>query len=99
MENNTKYSFVTFVRVRNSATEMHDQKDEETSDGLPCNHKFEVEEFSFLPKMVVERHEEFKYLKLVQDIIANGARKNDRTLTGTLSNFGCQVYPPEPSCF
>ncbi|XP_020088159.1 putative bifunctional dihydrofolate reductase-thymidylate synthase [Ananas comosus] len=91
VENNTKYSFVTFVRVRNSATEMHDQKDEETNDGPPCNHKFEVEEFSFLPKMVLERHEEFKYLKLVQDIIANGARKNDRTLTGTLSKFGCQM--------
>nr|CAD1838320.1 unnamed protein product [Ananas comosus var. bracteatus] len=91
VENNTKYSFVTFVRVRNSATEMYDQKDEETNGGPPCNHKFEVEEFSFLPKMVLERHEEFKYLKLVQDIIANGARKNDRTLTGTLSKFGCQM--------
>ena len=42
-------------------------------------------------KMVYERHEEFKYLRLVQEIISEGTTKDDRTGTGTLSKFGCQV--------
>lgn len=53
--------------------------------------KPEIEKFSFLPKMIIERHEEYIYLRLVQDIISNGTAKDDRTGTGTLSKFGCQV--------
>nr|KYP66108.1 hypothetical protein KK1_012392 [Cajanus cajan] len=53
--------------------------------------KFEVKKFSFLPKMIYERHEEFKYLRLVQEIISEGTSKDDRTGTGTLSKFGCQM--------
>ena len=46
---------------------------------------------TFLPKIIFERHDEYMYLKLVQEIISSGAQKDDRTGTGTLSKFGCQV--------
>jgi len=42
--------------------------------------------------MIFDRHEEYHYLNLVEDIIRSGAQKNDRTGTGTLSKFGCQVF-------
>jgi dihydrofolate reductase/thymidylate synthase len=41
--------------------------------------------------MVFDQHEEFLYLNMVEDIISNGNVKNDRTGTGTLSKFGCQM--------
>ena len=53
--------------------------------------KFEVKNFSFLPKMIFERHEENIYLNLVQEIISEGTAKDDRTGTGTFSKFGCPV--------
>lgn len=52
---------------------------------------FDARMFSFLPKKIFEKHEEYLYLRLVEDIISNGALKGDRTGTGTLSKFGCQV--------
>lgn len=48
----------------------------------------EAEQYSFLPKMVFERHEEFGYLNLVQNIISNGDMNDNNTL---LSKFGCQL--------
>jgi dihydrofolate reductase / thymidylate synthase len=73
---------MTYVRVRNNNgnSNVNSKKD-----------KFEVDNFLFLPKLVFERHQEYLYLKLVEDILKNGASKNDRTGTGTLSKFGCQV--------
>nr|CAD1842860.1 unnamed protein product [Ananas comosus var. bracteatus] len=92
VENNIRYSFVTYVRVRSSALDkLHASNGCEPTENNSHKDKFEVEKFSFLPKMIFERHEEYMYLKLVQDIIENGATKNDRTGTGTLSKFGCQM--------
>ncbi|RRT46746.1 hypothetical protein B296_00048318 [Ensete ventricosum] len=92
LENSIRYSFVTYVRVQSSGTEPHATRDGEVVDSKSIKDMFKVERFLFLPKLIYERHEEYAYLRLVKDIIANGAQKNDRTGTGTLSKFGCQVF-------
>ncbi|XP_010254750.1 PREDICTED: putative bifunctional dihydrofolate reductase-thymidylate synthase isoform X2 [Nelumbo nucifera] len=92
IENNIRCSFVTYVRVRRSAAEYLYQDNGGMFDGNSNNTKFEIEKFSFLPKMIFERHEEYMYLRLVEDIISNGNQKDDRTGTGTLSKFGCQMH-------
>ncbi|XP_021285501.1 bifunctional dihydrofolate reductase-thymidylate synthase-like isoform X2 [Herrania umbratica] len=90
VENNIRYCFTTFVRVRNSAVEHISQNSDQVFDDKPDAGKFEVKKFSFLPKMIFEKHEEYLYLKMVQDIISDGNLKDDRTGTGTFSKFGCQ---------
>nr|GMC87549.1 bifunctional dihydrofolate reductase-thymidylate synthase-like [Ipomoea batatas] len=91
VENKLRYSFTTYVRVRNSRADLPIQNNDATPDnGLDLT-KFEFKTFSFLPKMIFKKHEEYMYLKLVEDIIENGASKEDRTGTGTLSKFGCQM--------
>ncbi|RYR69762.1 hypothetical protein Ahy_A03g016314 isoform B [Arachis hypogaea] len=92
VEDNIRYSFTTFVRVRNSALESLSQNTHSDFDNSSDSRKFEVQKFSFLPKMIFERHEEYKYLRLVQEIISEGTTKDDRTGTGTLSKFGCQYF-------
>ncbi|KAA8536086.1 hypothetical protein F0562_028564 [Nyssa sinensis] len=91
VENNIRYSFTTYVRVRNPIDEPLGQTNGLMSENGSDSAKFEVKKFSFLPKMIFEKHEEYLYLRLVQDIISNGAHKDDRTGTGTLSKFGCQM--------
>lgn len=91
VENNIRYSFTTLVRVRSSTVESLRQNGDVVFDCNSDSTKFEVKKFSFLPKMIFERHEEYLYLRLVHEIISNGTLKDDRTGTGTLSKFGCQV--------
>ncbi|XP_040863313.1 bifunctional dihydrofolate reductase-thymidylate synthase isoform X1 [Glycine max] len=91
VEDNLRYSFTTYARVRSSPPEFLDQNADPFFYNNSDSFKFEVKKFSFLPKMVYERHEEFKYLRLVQEIISEGTTKDDRTGTGTLSKFGCQM--------
>ncbi|EOA27011.1 hypothetical protein CARUB_v10023109mg [Capsella rubella] len=79
MENGTRYSFNTYVRRKNHIFGSGEKKSVVGSDFKQY--------YSFLPKMVFERHEEFGYLNLVQNIISTGDM-NDNT---TLSKFGCQM--------
>ncbi|RLN11466.1 hypothetical protein C2845_PM09G17180 [Panicum miliaceum] len=76
--------------MRKSLAETNDSNGKESAE-VDSKNKFETENFSFLPKMIFDRHEEYHYLNLVEDIIRSGAQKNDRTGTGTLSKFGCQM--------
>lgn len=93
MENKIRHCFTTYVRVRSSADNSLEQSNDSVLDSKTDSVKFEVKKFSFLPKMVFERHEEYLYLRLVEDIISDGTLRDDRTGTGTLSKFGCQVSP------
>ncbi|KAK8483914.1 hypothetical protein V6N13_128746 [Hibiscus sabdariffa] len=91
LENNIRYCFTTYVRVRASTVDHNNQNCDVVFDNKPDTGKFEVKKFSFLPKMIFQKHEEYFYLNLVQDIISVGNLKDDRTGTGTLSKFGCQM--------
>ncbi|XP_022944443.1 bifunctional dihydrofolate reductase-thymidylate synthase-like [Cucurbita moschata] len=91
VENNLRYSFTSYVRVRSSTEPPIDQNNGLVSHNKPDSFNFEAKNFSFLPKEIFERHEEYLYLKLVQEIISDGTSKDDRTGTGTLSKFGCQM--------
>ncbi|KAL6997545.1 hypothetical protein U1Q18_007671 [Sarracenia purpurea var. burkii] len=88
MESSIHYSFTTYVRVMNATFEIHSQANGLKFDCFSGFAKLEVKKFSFLPKMIFEKHEEHTYLRLLQDIISNGTPKDDRTgIEGVQKNF------------
>jgi dihydrofolate reductase/thymidylate synthase len=91
VENGLRYSFTTYVRVRYSTEESQGLNTDPILYDNSKPLKFEVKNFSFLPKFIFERHEEYKYLRLVEEIISEGTTKDDRTGTGTVSKFGSKV--------
>jgi dihydrofolate reductase/thymidylate synthase len=91
VENGLRYSFTTYVRVRCSTEESQGLNTDPILYDNSKPLKFEVKNFSFLPKFIFERHEEYKYLRLVEEIISEGTTKDDRTGTGTVSKFGSKV--------
>ncbi|CAN1255916.1 Bifunctional dihydrofolate reductase-thymidylate synthase [Linum perenne] len=90
VENGIRFCFTTYARVRSSVVEPEGGCDDKVPSNVVENSKFEIKKFSFLPKTVFEKHDEFLYLRMVQDILSSGNSKDDRTQTGTLSKFGCQ---------
>ncbi|KAJ0085710.1 hypothetical protein Patl1_09191 [Pistacia atlantica] len=90
VENSIRFSFVTYVRVRNLANGDLIARNKMEWSSSDFN-KFWVKKFTFLPKLIFKRHEEYIYLRLVQEIISSGNQKRDSTGTDTLSIFGCQM--------
>ncbi|KAL6522002.1 Bifunctional dihydrofolate reductase-thymidylate synthase 1 [Orobanche minor] len=93
-ENGIQYCFTTYVRLHISNGGHAISGHEMSCNGIAPHSKslkLKLSDFTFLPKFIFEKHEEFLYLGLVQDIILNGNNKDDRTGTGTLSKFGCQM--------
>ncbi|KAG7571644.1 Dihydrofolate reductase domain [Arabidopsis suecica] len=78
VENGIRYSFNTYVRRKDTVVGSGEKKTAAVSD---------FKEYSFLPKMVFERHEEFGYMNLIQNIISSGDMNDNNTLT----KFGCQM--------
>ncbi|KAL9257417.1 Bifunctional dihydrofolate reductase-thymidylate synthase 1-like protein [Drosera capensis] len=82
VENGVRFPFVTYVRVRRN---MADHDGQENGSALDCkSSKFQTQELSFLPRMVADSHEEYKYLQLVQEILSSRNVKEDRTGTESI---------------
>ncbi|EPS68164.1 bifunctional dihydrofolate reductase-thymidylate synthase, partial [Genlisea aurea] len=90
-ENGFRYCFTTYVSKETLIGGCNGNSSSNDDDNVQNFKRLQSSDFTFLPKFIFEKHEEFQYLNMVQDIISNGHRKDDRTGTGTLSKFGCQM--------
>ncbi|KAI3725004.1 hypothetical protein L1987_64775 [Smallanthus sonchifolius] len=79
VENGIHHCFTTYIRMRNSAVEESVKTNGSLSDSSSDSTKFDSRMYSFLLKKIFENHEEYLYLRLVEDIISNDALEADRT--------------------
>ncbi|KAF8022794.1 hypothetical protein BT93_F0337 [Corymbia citriodora subsp. variegata] len=86
VENDIRHSFVTYVRMRDS--QLEHPASGRTADICDASN---FRSFDFLPKLILERHEEFVYLNLIQEIISSGKHKIERRGTDILSKFSSQM--------
>lgn len=92
VENGIRYSFATYILVRNSSMgHQPGNSGDKLTDSTADSKMPGAESFSFLPKTIFWRHEEFAYLKLVKEVLSNGIRKVDSTGHGLMSKLGLQV--------
>jgi len=62
VENGIRYSFVTYVHVRNSENEtIAGKTGGKCNDGKSNSIRVEVKDFSFLPKMIFEKRDEYMH--------------------------------------
>ncbi|KAK8551847.1 hypothetical protein V6N12_040468 [Hibiscus sabdariffa] len=88
VENDVRFSFATYVRVRSGATGYPLNTKAKSNGSSNCNN-VDGKDFTFLPRMILERRDELtrNKLKLVHEIIWSGNHDSDRLDT----KFNCHL--------